>query len=241
MSHRPLAKWLLAAIAVALLGGCAELRGAVKRVIIASSDKAYGEAVQLPYVEDMPLNGRHPYDVSKSCGDMLAQTYHRCYGLPVCITRCGNFYGGRDLNFNRIVPGTVMSALRGERPVLRSDGTMTRDYIYVRDVVRAYLALAERMDDTALHGEAFNFSVEEPVSVIALVRRILALCGREDLEPVILGEAANEIPAQYVDAGKARARLGWRPGWSLDAGLSETIDWYRAWSAGSFARAASAP
>lgn len=212
-----------------ILEACRELGGVVKRLIIASSDKAYGEAQQLPYVEDMPLNGRHPYDVSKSCGDMLAQTYHRCYQLPVCITRSGNFYGGRDFNFNRIVPQTVRSVLKGERPILRSDGTMTRDYIYVRDVVFAYLLLAERMSDPRIHGHAFNFSTEEPVSVIDIVNRILALAGRADLEPIILGEAANEIPRQYVAAGKAREMLGWRPSWPLDSGLAETIAWYREW------------
>lgn len=212
-----------------VLEACRELGGRVKRIIVASSDKAYGEADRLPYHEEMPLRGRHPYDVSKSCADLLAQTYHHSYKLPVCITRAGNFFGGRDLNFNRIVPGTVRWALNGERPILRSDGTMVRDYIYVRDVVLGYLLLAERMDDPAIHGHAFNFSIEQPLSVVAITRRILALCERPDLEPVILGEARNEIPQQYLSAGKARAMLGWHPGWALDAALTETIDWYRAW------------
>ncbi len=180
------------------------------RIVVASSDKAYGTAPRLPYDESMPLNGRHPYDASKSCTDIIAQTYHHSYGLPVCITRAGNFFGGRDLNFNRIVPGVARWAINGERPVLRSDGGMIRDYIYVRDVVLAYLALAEGMEDTALHGHAFNFSTGQPLPVIALVRRILAAAGREDLEPVILGEASNEIPEQHLSAAKARAMLGGR-------------------------------
>jgi CDP-glucose 4,6-dehydratase len=212
-----------------VLEACRELGGRVRRIVVASSDKAYGAAAMLPYNEEMPLNGRHPYDVSKSCGDLIAQTYHACYRLPVCITRAGNFFGGGDLNFNRIVPGTVRAALTGERPVLRSDGTMIRDYIYVRDIVLAYLRLAEAMDDPNIHGQAFNFSNEQPLSVTALVERILAVSGRADLEPIILGEAGNEIPSQHLDAGKARALLGWKPGWTLDAALAETIEWYRAW------------
>lgn len=209
-----------------VLEACRELGRLVKRIVIASSDKAYGTADRLPYEEDMPLNGRHPYDASKSCADILAQTYHATYGLPVCITRAGNFYGGRDLNWNRIVPGAIRWALRGERPILRSDGTMIRDYIYVRDVVHAYLLLAERMQDPSLHGHAFNFSTEHPISVIDLTRLILRLVGRTDLEPLILGEASHEIPAQFLSARKAREMLGWKPLWTLEEGLKETIAWY---------------
>ncbi|MBP0466407.1 GDP-mannose 4,6-dehydratase [Roseomonas sp. PWR1] len=214
-----------------LLDACRELRGQVKRIVVASSDKAYGTAPVLPYDETMPLNGRHPYDASKSCTDIIAQTYHHSYGLPVCITRAGNFFGGRDLNFNRIVPGVARWAIRGERPVLRSDGSMIRDYIYVRDVVLAYLALAEAMEDPALHGEAFNFSTEQPLSVLDLTRRILAAAGRPEIEPIVLGQASNEIPEQHLSAAKARARLGWAPAFSLDAALAETIAWYRDWLA----------
>jgi len=212
-----------------VLDACRELSGLVKRIIVASSDKAYGEADMLPYDESMPLNGRHPYDASKSCTDILAQTYHDTYGLPVCVTRAGNFFGGRDLNFSRIVPGTIRWALRGERPVLRSDGTMVRDYIYVRDAVLAYLLLAERMDDPALHGHAFNFSAEQPLSVLALVAHILRLAGRNDLEPIIMAQAMAEIPAQYLSARKARERLNWAPAYPLDDALNETIAWYRDW------------
>ncbi len=214
-----------------VLDACRELGRQVKRIVVASSDKAYGTAPSLPYDETMPLNGRHPYDASKSCTDIIAQTYHHTYGLPVCVTRAGNFFGGRDLNFNRIVPGVARWALNGERPILRSDGSMIRDYIYVRDVVLAYLTLAEKMQDSALHGHAFNFSTEQPLSVIALVRRVLAAAGREDIEPVILGEATNEIPEQHLAAAKARSMLGWAPAYTLDAALAETVAWYRAWLA----------
>jgi CDP-glucose 4,6-dehydratase len=220
-----------------VLDACRELGTRVKRIVVASSDKAYGTAPSLPYDESMPLNGRHPYDASKSCTDIIAQTYHHTYGLPVCVTRAGNFYGGRDLNFNRIVPGVARWAINGERPILRSDGSMIRDYIYVRDVVFAYLALAEKMEDRAIHGHAFNFSTEQPMSVVALVRHILAAAGRPDLEPIILGEATNEIPEQHLSATKARAMLGWTPAFTLDAALGETVAWYRAWLAGEGGRA----
>lgn len=214
-----------------VLEACREAARPVQRIIVASSDKAYGQGDRVPYDEDMPLNGRHPYDASKSCADILAQTYHHTYRLPVCIMRTGNFYGGRDLNFNRIVPSTVRSALSGERPVLRSDGTAIRDYIYVRDVVRAQLHLAQAMQDDAIHGHAFNFATGQPMSVLAMVRAILASAGRPDLEPVILGQASNEAPEQYLSAGKARRVLGWTPGWPAEDALSETVAWYRHWMA----------
>jgi len=198
----------------------------VRAVVVASSDKAYGTPETLPYDEGMPLNGRHPYDVSKSCADLLAQTYHATYGLPVCITRCGNFFGGGDLNFSRIVPGTIRSVLTGKPPVIRSDGTMVRDYIYVRDVVDAYLTLAERMQDPSVHGEAFNFSTESRLSVLELTRRILEVMNRPELEPIVLGEANHEIHSQYLSAAKARARLGWAPRYSLEESIAETTDWY---------------
>ena len=212
-----------------VLDACRELGKQVKRIVVASSDKAYGEVDRLPYDESMPLQGRHPYDASKTCTDILAQTYHTTYKLPVCITRAGNFFGGRDLNFSRIVPGTIRWALNGEQPVLRSDGTMVRDYIYVRDAVLAYLLLAERMDDPALHGHAFNFSAEQPLSVIELVERILFLAGRADIKPIVLGQATAEIPQQYLSAAKARTMLDWGPAWTLDNALTETIAWYRTW------------
>ena len=208
-----------------LLDACRQV-GTVKRVVVASSDKAYGEQPQLPYDETMPLQGKHPYDVSKSCTDLIAQTYHNVYGTPVCITRCGNFYGGGDLNFSRIVPGTIRSVLNAERPLIRSDGSMIRDYVYVRDVVRFYLFLAEAMDDDRLHGHAFNYSTESQLSVLDITRTILRLAGRQDLEPMILNEAKGEIPHQYLSAAKARKMLGWDQQFSIDQGLAETIAWY---------------
>lgn len=209
-----------------VLEACRQNPG-VRRIVMASSDKAYGDHEQLPYHEDLPLQGRHPYDVSKSCADLLSSTYHHTYGLPVAVTRCGNLFGGGDLNFNRIVPGTIQSALRGERPIIRSDGSPLRDYIYVADAAEAYLLLARALEDPALHGHAFNFGTARPISVLELTRRILELAGREDLEPVILNEAKSEILHQYLASDKARELLGWQPVASLDDGLLQTIDWYR--------------
>jgi CDP-glucose 4,6-dehydratase len=204
----------------------------VKQIVLASSDKAYGDQEKLPYDEGTPLQGRHPYDVSKSCADLIAKTYAVTYGTPVAVTRCGNFYGGGDLNWNRIIPGTVRSVLRGERPLIRSDGDFTRDYFYVEDGAAAYMLLAERLAaDPALRGEAFNFSTEIQVTVTALVRRVLALMG-SNLEPDIRNEASHEIRHQYLSAAKARRRLGWAPLFTLDEGLTRTIQWYRQFLAG---------
>jgi CDP-glucose 4,6-dehydratase len=201
--------------------------GTKPQVIVASSDKAYGEQRQLPYTEDAPLQGRHPYDASKSCTDILALTYHHTYGLPVCVTRCGNFYGGGDLNWNRIVPGTIRSILRGERPVLRSDGSYIRDYFYVKDGAAAYLHLAECMArQPEVVGHAFNFSTEIQVTVLEMVYLILRLMG-SPFQADIRAEAKNEIPHQYLSAAKARTMLDWSPRWSLDDAMTETIAWYR--------------
>jgi CDP-glucose 4,6-dehydratase len=199
----------------------------VERVIVASSDKAYGEHKILPYTEDAPLKGSHPYDVSKSCADLLAFTYHNTYELPVCVTRCGNFYGGGDLNYNRIVPGTIRSILLGERPIIRSDGTFIRDYIYIRDAVNAYLFLAEKMGELDVHGEAFNFSNEIQLTVLELTNDILRIMDRTDLEPVVLNKAKSEIKHQYLSAAKAKDMLGWNPTYTVEEGLKETIDWYK--------------
>jgi CDP-glucose 4,6-dehydratase len=201
----------------------------VERIVIASSDKAYGTHDTLPYTEDTPLQGRFPYDASKSCADLISLSYFHTYGSPVAVTRCGNLFGGGDLNFNRLIPGTIRSALRGEAPVIRSDGTFVRDYFYVRDAVTAYLQLAERIPDPDITGQAFNFGVEIPLSVLDVVRVILELCGRTDLEPRILNEATNEIPRQYLDCAKARRLLAWKPAHTLDDGLRETIAWYADW------------
>jgi CDP-glucose 4,6-dehydratase len=199
----------------------------VKQIVIASSDKAYGDHEKLPYDEDAPLQGRHPYDVSKSCADLISQTYAKTYGLPVAVTRCGNFYGGGDLNWNRIIPGTLRAVVRGQRPVIRSDGQYVRDYFYVEDGAAAYTLLAERLaTDPALRGQAFNFSNEIQLTVLDLVRRILAIMG-SNLEPDVRNEASNEIRKQFLSAAKARRVLDWRPLFTLEQGLAKTVDWYR--------------
>ena len=198
----------------------------VRQIVLASSDKAYGDAATLPYVEEMPLQGRHPYDVSKSCADLISHSYAVTYGLPVVITRCGNFFGGGDLNWNRIVPGTIRSILRNQRPVIRSDGQYVRDYFYVEDGAAVYMLLAEKLaGDRALAGEAFNFSNEVQITVRELVERICRAMGSE-LEPDIRNEATHELRCQYLSAQKAKDRLLWRPAFTLDEGLSRTIAWY---------------
>lgn len=200
----------------------------VRQIVLASSDKAYGEHDRLPYAEDAPLQGRHPYDVSKSCADLIAQSYARTYGLPVAVTRCGNFYGGGDLNWNRIIPGTIRSILHGERPVIRSNGRFIRDYFYVEDGAAAYLLLAERLAaNPELRGEAFNFSTETRVTVLEIVQELLALM-RSELQPLVLDQATNEIPEQWLCAAKARRVLQWLPLFTLSEGLQRTIAWYRA-------------
>jgi CDP-glucose 4,6-dehydratase len=200
--------------------------GGVSRIVIASSDKAYGDQLVLPYSETTPLQGEHPYDVSKSCADLISRAYYVSYGLPVCITRCGNFYGGGDLNFNRIVPCTIRSALRDKPVVIRSDGTFIRDYFYAKDGVLAYLHLAEQMDRKEVLGEAFNFSNELQISVRGMVDHVLKLMGKSHLEPVVLNRANNEIKHQYLSADKARKMLGWESKYPLEEGLKETIEWY---------------
>jgi len=199
----------------------------VRAVVIASSDKAYGSARTLPYVETTPLMGEHPYDVSKSCSDLIAQCYAKTWNVPVAITRCGNFFGGGDLNWNRIVPGTIRSILRGERPIVRSDGTFIRDYIYVEDAVDCYLYLAaELRREPKFAGEAFNFATGKPLSVLEVVDAIRAAM-KSDLQPVILNEATNEIREQYLDSSKAHTLLNWRARFGFAEGLPRTITWYR--------------
>lgn len=203
------------------------LSGLVKRIVVASSDKAYGTQVVLPYTEQMSMNGDHPYEVSKSCTDLISTTYARTYGLPVTIARCGNIYGGGDLNWNRIVPGTFRSILRGEQPVLRSDGTFVRDYLHVDDIVSAYLLLGERSHEQELKGHGFNFSDESPLTVMEIYRAICEAAERPGLEPRILNSATGEIKDQYLDSSKAHEVLGWRASVSLQDGLAKSWQWYR--------------
>jgi CDP-glucose 4,6-dehydratase len=210
-----------------ILEACRACSKLVKRVIIASSDKAYGVHRDLPYTEKTPLLGRYPYDVSKSCADLIAISYFHSFELPVSITRCGNLYGGGDLNFNRIVPGTIRSVLQQQRPIVRSDGKFIRDYFYIEDAVGAYISLAEKMDTFDLYGEAFNFGTETPMAVIDLVQQIIKLMHNENLKPLILNETSNEIRAQYLACNKAREKLKWKPNYSLEEGLKKTIDWYK--------------
>jgi CDP-glucose 4,6-dehydratase len=203
----------------------------IQRVVVASSDKAYGAHDVLPYTEDAPLQGRFPYDVSKSCTDLISFSYWHTYGVPLAVTRCGNLFGAGDLNFNRLIPGTIRSALLDERPLIRSDGTFVRDYFYVRDAVAAYLLLAERMPADAITGEAFNFGTETPLTVLEVVDRVLAVMGKQSLEPVILGEATHEIPKQFLDCAKARARMQWRPTYTFEEGVRDAVAWYAQWLA----------
>ncbi|PWT82847.1 MAG: sugar dehydratase [Acidobacteria bacterium] len=199
----------------------------VKQIVLASSDKAYGDHAELPYREDAPLRGSHPYDVSKSCADLIAQSYAETFGLPVAITRCGNFYGGGDLNWNRIVPGTIRSILRGQRPVIRSDGQYVRDYFYAEDGAAANMVLAQHLaTNPELRGQAFNFSNEIQLTVLELVEQMLSLMN-SDLKPDIRNEATNEIRHQYLSAEKARRVLGWSPLYDLKQGLGRTIEWYQ--------------
>lgn len=199
----------------------------VKQIIVASSDKAYGESPDLPYDEKTPLRGMHPYDVSKSCADLLSASYFKTYRLPVCVTRCGNFFGGGDLNFNRLIPGTIRSALLDERPIIRSDGSCIRDYFYIKDAANAYMYLAEKMSKIDIAGQAFNFGNEIRVSVLDMARKILKLMKKENLKPIVLNEADCEIQNQYLSSKKAREILKWKPLYSLDEGLKETIEWYK--------------
>ena len=198
----------------------------VRQIIVASSDKAYGQQEKLPYSEEFALEGSFPYDVSKACSDMLAHSYFVTYKLPVAITRCGNFFGGGDLNWNRIVPGTIRSIIRGQQPLIRSDGEYIRDYFYIEDGAAAYMLLAEKLGDNPnLAGEAFNFSNEIQLTVLDIVNKISTIM-KSDLEPVIYGEATGEIRHQYLSAAKARRMLGWEPLFRIDEALQATVAWY---------------
>lgn len=197
----------------------------VKRIIVASSDKAYGSHKKLPYTEHAPLMGSRPYDVSKSCADLLAYSYFHTYGLPVSITRCGNIFGPGDFNLSRIVVDTIRSIIDNRTLTIRSNGKFTRDYVYVDDIVSGYILLAERMKELNLSGEAFNFSNENPITVLELVKKIYKIYGREP-NYKILGEAKHEIKDQYLSSEKSREILGWKPRYTFEEGMEATIKWY---------------
>lgn len=210
-----------------VLEACRVHSSKLKRILIASSDKAYGNLEGQAYDENFPLKGEHPYDVSKSCADLICRAYAVSYGLPVAVTRCGNFFGPGDLNFNRIVPGTVRDALHNKRPIIRSNGMFIRDYIFAEDGAYAYLTLAELMDGKAHNGEAFNFSYGLRLTVKDLVSQILKIMKREDLEPVIQNQASNEIPVQCLNSDKAKKLLNWKPRYGFEEGLKQTVEWYK--------------
>ena len=209
-----------------LLEACRNV-SSVKSIVAASSDKAYGESKKLPYKENFPLKALYPYDVSKACTDMLCQSYACNFDLPVAITRCGNFFGGGDLNWNRIIPGTIRSVFQGVAPVIRSDGTLIRDYIYVEDAVNAYLTLAEELfKNSKLSGEAFNFSNETQKNVLELANLIIKIMD-SSLKLDVQGENNGEIKYQYLDSNKAKEILSWKPKFGLEKGLTKTISWYK--------------
>ena len=210
-----------------VLEACRIHQRLVKRIVVASSDKAYGDVATLPYTEDMTPLGRFPYDVSKSCTDLLARSYSETYDLPVTIARCGNIYGGGDLNWSRIIPGTIRSFLDNEKPLIRSDGKFTRDYIFVQDVVGAYLLLASKTQDQGIRGQAFNFSGEQPWNVLEIVQNIQKFMGCEQIEPIVLNQATAEIRDQYLDSSKAKRLLQWVPLFTVEKGLVQTIEWYK--------------
>ena len=208
-----------------LLEACRYVKS-ISSVVVASSDKAYGDTKQLPYTETMPLQAVYPYDVSKACTDLISLSYAKTFDLPVAITRCGNFFGGGDLNWNRLIPGTIRSIIRGQAPIIRSDGTLIRDYIYVEDAVNAYIKLTEALSNNkSFKGEAFNFSNETHKNALELTNNILKLLN-SDLKPIILGQNHGEIKEQYLDATKAKKQLGWESKFGLNDGLKKTIAWY---------------
>lgn len=198
----------------------------VNRIIVTSSEKAYGDQSPTPFVETFALQGRYPYDVSKSCADLITNMYFHTYQLPVCIIRCGNLYGGGDLNFNRIIPQTIKSVLQNKAPEIRSDATLVRDFFYIEDAVEAHLLAAEKLESRQLAGEAFNFGYEYPQTLLEVVERILNMMN-SDLQPIIQNQVSYENKHQFLSAQKAKELLDWTPVYDFDSGLESTIDWYR--------------
>jgi len=209
-----------------LLDSIRNAKTPIRSVVVASSDKAYGAASTLPYKEDSPLHGDGPYDVSKTCTDLLAQSYATTYSLPISVARCGNIYGGGDLNWSRIVPGTIKSLLMQETPILRSDGTFIRDYVHVDDIVDAYMFLAQQTEAKNINGEAYNFSRDEPLSVLDIYREVCSVVVGEYVEPKILSATTAEIKNQHLDSSKARKELGWKSTVTLEKGITKTFEWY---------------
>ncbi|MFT4554179.1 MAG: CDP-glucose 4,6-dehydratase, partial [Chlamydiales bacterium] len=209
-----------------LLEACRKHPSLVKRVVVASSDKAYGDSESLPYTEDMPPRGKHPYDVSKSCADLITQSYYHSYDTPVVVARCGNIFGGADLNWSRIIPHTIKSLYHNESPLIRSNGQFIRDYVFIDDAVDAYLTMAQNLDNPEVRGEAFNFGPQKPLTVLDIVNSLRLLMNKEEIVPVILNEAKNEIKAQYLCSAKAKRLLSWEPKHSLEDGLQKTVEWY---------------
>ncbi len=199
----------------------------VEAVVAASSDKAYGDQPELPYKESAPLLGLHPYDASKSCADLLTRTYHNTYGVAAAVSRCSNLYGPGDLNMSRLVPATICAVLAGERPVIRSDGSPQRDYVYVKDAARAYLLLAEKTAEGPAAGQTYNIGTGVPLTVLEMVEMVIQASGKSDLRPNVQGTSWGEIRHQYLDCTKADTELGWRPRYQVEAALAETYEWYR--------------
>ena len=214
-----------------VLEACRRLGTQVKRIVVASSDTAYGDAAELPYTENTRLDAKYPYDTSKLCTDFITRSYVVTYGLPATIARCGNIYGGGDLNWDRIVPGTIRWLLANERPIIRSNGKLTRDYIYVKEVVAAYKALADHVHRPEVKGEAFNFSAEKPLNVLEIVEAVTRAMGSK-LTPDVRNTAVAEIKDQYLDSSRAKSVLGWKSSWTLATALGETVDWYKAFLGG---------
>ncbi len=214
-----------------VLEACRRLGTQVQRIVVASSDKAYGDAAELPYTENTRLDAKYPYDTSKLCTDFITRSYVVTYGLPATIARCGNIYGGGDLNWDRIVPGTIRWLLANERPIIRSNGKLTRDYIYVKEVVAAYKALADHVHRPEVKGEAFNFSAEKPLNVLEIVEAVTRAMGSK-LTPDVRNTAVAEIKDQYLDSSRAKSVLGWKSSWTLATALGETVDWYKAFLGG---------